>query len=99
MIHLLLRKFGHFSEYFIFSVLLMNALKGDDNGWSMRRSAFWALVIVLAYAASDELHQSFVVSRSATLKDVLIDFTGGLCGTIWTFRRRARRRSLSQVHE
>ena len=87
LVHLLVRKFGHFAEYFVLSVLLMNALKGDGNGWSMRRSAFWTLVVVLAYAASDELHQSFVVGRSATVKDVLIDFAGGLGGTLWISRR------------
>ena len=90
IVHRLLRKFGHFSEYFILAVLLMSALKGNDNGQSIRRSASWTLVIVLLYAASDEFHQSFVASRSATLKDVFIDFTGGMCGTIWTCWRHWR---------
>ena len=89
-VHLLVRKFGHFGEYFIFSLLLMNALRGDEVGWSMRRRAVWTLVVVLAYAASDEFHQSFVAGRSATVKDVLIDFTGGLCGTIWVYQRYGR---------
>lgn len=91
-VHLVLRKFGHWSEYFIFAVLLMSALKGDLDRWPTRRRALWTIAVLLAYAASDEFHQSFVASRSATVTDVIIDLSGGLCGTLWICLRQIRGR-------
>jgi len=90
LIHLWVRKFGHFTEYCIFAVLLMRALNGDPHRRPVRWSAFWTLVTVLAYAASDEFHQSFVPSRSSTVKDVIIDFAGGLAGTLLCYWRHGR---------
>ena len=37
-------------------------------------------VFCLCYAASDELHQMFVDGRDGNLLDVLLDFSGALCG-------------------
>jgi VanZ family protein len=45
----------------------------------------WALVTVLivaGYAALDEYHQSFVPGRTAAVRDVLIDTTGGIAAQI-----------------
>jgi VanZ family protein len=43
-----------------------------------------ALAITLAYAASDELHQSFVRGRNGSLWDVAIDAAGvGLAMLAW----------------
>ncbi len=89
LIHLLLRKFGHFGEYCIFAVLLMRALRGEEEV-SARRCAVWTMAITLAYAASDELHQSFVVGRTGAVNDIMIDFLGGLCGALWMFWRYGR---------
>ena len=38
----------------------------------------WALAV--AYAATDELHQSLVSARSAQFTDVLVDASGALLG-------------------
>jgi VanZ family protein len=88
--HLLVRKSGHLSEYFIFAVLLMRALQGDQQRLPNYRCVFWTLATILVYAASDEFHQFFVAGRTATPRDVIIDFSGALCGTIWIYWHRKR---------
>lgn len=53
--------------------------------------AILALFMAIAYALSDEWHQSFVPGRSATLSDVMVDASGSLIGLllIW-FGSRGR---------
>lgn len=53
--------------------------------------AILALFLAIAYALSDEWHQSFVPGRSATLSDVMVDASGSLIGLllIW-FGSRGR---------
>src|SRR5213593_3124707 len=76
---LVLRKCAHTSEYAILSVLLLRAL-GEVAP---------AFLLTVLYAASDELHQSFVRGRHASPLDVCIDAAGGLLGlALW--RRIAR---------
>ena len=40
------------------------------------------LALVALYAASDEIHQAFVPSRDASVRDVLLDTTGGALGLL-----------------
>lgn len=78
MIHGLIRKFGHVTEYFILGLLLLHAFRaGSSKLWSWRW-AFFAITIVLFYAVSDEFHQSFVSTRTASIVDVGIDTAGGI---------------------
>jgi VanZ family protein len=51
-----------------------------------------AWVACAIFAASDEFHQSFVPSRTASLNDVMIDICGAFVGlaVCWTFARRNR---------
>jgi VanZ family protein len=75
--HFLIRKSAHFVEYFIFSLLALHALRGEEGRWKLR----WALeaaVLAGAYAALDEFHQSFVPSRTASVYDVLLDTFGAV---------------------
>ena len=87
-LHLLLRKFGHWSEYALLGLLLVRAVGGRFPLWQKNRQCIYALVIATLYAASDEWHQSFVPSRSASIIDVLIDSFGALCAVIWYSRRK-----------
>jgi VanZ family protein len=84
-IHLVIRKSAHWTEYFIFSLLLIRALQGHLQSKVDLRRAVWILAIVSLYALSDELHQAFVPSRTASLADVTIDSVGGICGILWTY--------------
>ena len=79
----ILRKAAHMAEYGLLWVLWQRALR--------TRSPWPAIAITLAYAASDEFHQSFVEGRHGTPVDVLIDAVGVAIAVALT-RRRARTR-------
>ncbi len=71
-----LKKSAHLLEYGVLTLLLWWAISGSmgdrAKGW-----AFWVIPIVcVAYAASDEYHQSFVAGRGSSVFDVLIDTVG-----------------------
>ena len=73
-----LRKAGHFTEYAIFAWLAARALRNSSREL-LRSRWFWlSLLLVAAYALSDEFHQSFVASRTASIYDSMIDLLGGL---------------------
>ena len=74
----LLRKTAHAAEYFIFTLLLYRAIKGSYYVNDFHLIVYPASLSLL-YAASDELHQSFVMGRSASIRDVLIDAIGVAC--------------------
>jgi VanZ family protein len=75
-LHHLVRKSAHFVEYFIFSLLILRAIRGDLRGARLRW-ALAAIALVAGYAALDEFHQLFVAGRTASPWDVLLDTTGG----------------------
>ena len=90
-IQLGIRKLGHLTEYAILAMLLWRALRGGIR-WQMKMSILF-LVAALGsaiFAASDEFHQSFVPSRTASPNDVMIDICGTLVGLsiCWVFARR-----------
>jgi len=93
-LQMLVRKSAHLTEYFIFSILLMRALRAGERVWSLRW-AIWAIVIAAGYAALDEFHQSFVASRTATPWDALIDTVGASVGQVvlkaWSLTRGSGR--------
>jgi VanZ family protein len=80
-IHHFIRKCGHVTEYFIFALLVLRAIRDARPGFRLR----WALAticIVAAYASTDEFHQSFVPGRTASIYDVMLDTTGGAIALI-----------------
>jgi VanZ family protein len=74
-IHHIIRKCAHFTEYFIFCVLLFRAIRGVRIGWHWTWG-ITALIIAAGYACLDEIHQAFVASRTATPWDSLLDSIG-----------------------
>lgn len=72
LIDLLLKKVAHLLEYAVLAILLHRGV-GDNYGW-------WALLIGVLYAASDEFHQSFVPGRNAELLDLAFDILGVVLG-------------------
>jgi len=94
VIHMLMRKLAHITEYFISGVLLFRAFR---NGSENRREWLWALsslLIIAIVAGSDEFHQSFVVTRTASVVDVCIDIFGGLLAqgvSVFSFQRQRRK--------
>jgi VanZ family protein len=83
-----LRKLGHVVEYFVLTALLVRALRRC----AVAAAVPAALVAALAYAASDEWHQSFVPGRTATPCDVAIDGVGIALAAIVVTRARLQER-------
>ncbi|HYA15113.1 MAG TPA: VanZ family protein [Syntrophales bacterium] len=82
LVHELIRKASHVSEYIVLGLLLFRAFRRDSSeGWRMQW-AIYAVIGVIIYAAGDEFHQSFVATRSASLMDVVIDSIGGVLSQI-----------------
>jgi VanZ family protein len=77
LVHFLMRKVSHVAEYFVLSLLLFRAFRGDSAPSWYWRWSFFALVIVVLWAFLDEFHQSFIPARTASLADVGIDTAGG----------------------
>ena len=77
----IIRKGGHLTEYAILAGLALAAMNRSfhvlKSPWSWRRAVL-VLAWCAAYAASDEFHQSFVPTRTASGWDVLIDTGGAL---------------------
>jgi VanZ family protein len=89
-IQLIVRKCAHLTEYAVLAGFLYRALR------QRREQVIPAVIIIIAfliaaiYAALDEFHQSFVVSRTASAWDVAIDCMGAALGLALclAFRRR-----------
>jgi VanZ family protein len=47
------------------------------------RHTVLTVAFIIVYALSDEFHQLFVPSRTASFGDVMIDVLGGICGIFW----------------
>src|SRR5690348_4673372 len=77
---LLIRKLAHVSEYFIFGMMVSYVLR-KRSGLTTVNQISLAISLGIVYAISDEWHQSFVPSRTASAMDVLLDTVGFICGS------------------
>jgi VanZ family protein len=87
-----LRKAAHVSEYAVLAVLLYRAIVHTVFKSRRALSAGLVLLACAAYAATDEFHQSFVPSRTASLRDVMIDMCGATLAVLlyWSIATRDR---------
>ena len=76
--HFLLRKSGHFFEYAILGFLSGRAFSNSTKQSIRIRWLGISAGLIIVYALVDELHQSFVPSRTASLSDSLVDMSGGI---------------------
>jgi len=85
-----MRKLAHVSEYAILAVLLYRACVHTALKGRRALSAGLVLLFCAVYAATDEFHQSFVPSRTASLRDVMIDICGAMLAVIlyWSIATR-----------
>ena len=81
-LHAIIRKLAHVIEYFILGLLLFRTYRGDSSLSWHPKWTIWAIITVILYAVSDELHQSLVPSRTALIVDVSIDAVGGILSQI-----------------
>jgi VanZ family protein len=86
VIHFLLRKVAHFSEYAVLGILAGRAFLASANDFIQRHQFQVALLLIVCYALLDEFHQSFVPGRTASIYDSAIDVAGGLTALL-AFRR------------
>lgn len=91
----LVRKCAHLSEYAVLAMLVWRArrrhLRITTHSWPWPAAAE-ALWFAVLYAATDELHQTFVPSREGCLRDVCIDSSGAVAGLflLWLVGRWRR---------
>lgn len=77
---LVTRKTAHF---LVFAALALACLRGaTDHGLRRRAAASVALALTVAYAISDELHQTTVAGRHGSPIDVGIDTLGAIVGLL-----------------
>jgi VanZ family protein len=93
-----IRKAAHVSEYAILAVLLYRAFVHTVFQSRRALSAGIVLLSCAAYAASDEFHQSFVPSRTASLRDVMIDLCGATLAILLYWSIATRRVIPSRSH-
>ena len=90
LLHFLIRKLSHFTEYAVLGFLAARAFTGSSQRLLRENWIIASAILVVVYALLDEFHQSFVTSRTASIFDCLIDIAGGLLALICLryFRRQ-----------
>ena len=73
-----LRKSGHFLGYGWLGVLFFRALCASSRAAAGALAAC-AVGLTLVVASLDEFHQSFIPSRTGSVRDVLLDTVGAAC--------------------
>ena len=101
VILVVIRKCAHVTEYAILALLLWRAVR-SLSALSMKMSTSFgaALLGCAVFAASDEFHQSFVKSRTPSVRDVLLDVAGAVLGLLIaaSFTRRHLKMRRSAAH-
>ena len=76
ILHAILRKLAHLTEYAIFAFLLYGSPSEKGQGiWRPRRAVF-CILAAAAYSLTDEFHQLFVPGRHGSLLDCGLDTLG-----------------------
>lgn len=85
--HFYIRKSGHFVGYFTMSFLLFNSWRAtvpvpSASRWALRWA--WIAWLMTAFIATlDEWHQSFIPSRTGSVRDVILDSSAALTAQIF----------------
>ena len=74
------KKVAHLTEY---AVLYALFLRATEKNWVL------SFVMTMVYAASDEIHQSYVPGRTAAVYDLAFDFSGASISAyiIWKLKQ------------
>jgi VanZ family protein len=84
LLHHLMRKSAHITEYALFSMLLYCSLGRRSRAWK-KKTAICTLVVSALYSLSDEFHQLFVPGRGPSIFDSGIDTLGACLGILIIF--------------
>ena len=93
IIHHYIRKSAHFTEYFVFCLLLYRGVRGVRSGWRWSWGLA-ALAIAASYSILDEIHQALVASRQSSPYDSLLDSVGAFVAfavLLYWFRFRTKK--------
>jgi VanZ family protein len=71
---------GHFIGYGLLGVLALRGFAGARWAAVNSSSAWRAVALASAYGVTDEVHQSFVQARTASLEDWAADTIGAVVG-------------------
>lgn len=83
----ILRKIAHIFEFAILTFLFFRALRQEKI--SFVKMLIFSVIFSVFYALTDEYHQTFVLNRHGTLKDVGIDSVGiFIVGLIWYIKSK-----------
>lgn len=90
VLHHVVRKLAHLTEYAMFSFLLYGCFSAGNNLAWRTRTALWCVALAGTYALTDEFHQFFIRGRSASLVDCGIDTAGAALSMLALFARERR---------
>lgn len=76
----IVRKSGHFFEYFILALLVANVFNCFDI--KINKILIFTIFISMIYASTDEIHQYFISNRTASIKDVILDTSASTIATL-----------------
>jgi VanZ family protein len=105
-VHFYIRKSGHVVGYGMLSFLLFRAWRATlpamtNVRWTQR----WAIIAILGtalVASLDEWHQTFIPSRTGTIRDVILDTCAGIGAQaiifLWWRSRRNSDGSSGSIH-
>ena len=89
---------AHLGAYVLLGLLCVRGFAGARWSGVTRRSLWLAVALTSAYGLSDEVHQMFVVGRSASWEDWVADTAGGVIAAVlvggvrsWIEASRSRR--------
>jgi VanZ family protein len=104
--HFFIRKSGHVIGYGILSILLFRAFRATlptmtNVKWTLR----WATIAVLGtalVASLDEWHQTFIPTRTGTIRDVILDTCAGIAAQtiifLWWMSKRKSEENRASFH-
>lgn len=77
-------KIEHFTAYFILEILLAFTFHFQNKNETVKRNPiFFSILVLIIYAAFDEIHQYFIPGRYADVLDWVADVIGGLLAIIF----------------
>jgi VanZ family protein len=88
MLDFVVHKSGHMVAYGLLALAVELML--EDAGMARRQAVLVALLLVVGYGATDELHQAFVPGRTPSPIDVTVDLAGGIAALVLSRRWPAR---------
>lgn len=83
LFHHIVRKAAHFTEFFTLAMLYTILRKKSDEYLPVQNTFMAVPFMTLLTAVLDEFIQSFT-GRGTSVRDVMLDFSGSLCGIIIT---------------